>query len=91
MPVCAVTGTLDAWLPSLTALQFIDVSLNALSGSIPLLSGMSSLRSFSASLNQLSGTLPADWLRYVLTLLLSCSTRHALKLRVNLDIWLQLH
>ena len=59
---CAVTGPLDTWLPALTALEFIDLSINKFSGNFPCLKNITQLRSVSAGLNRLTGALPTDWL-----------------------------
>ena len=57
-----MTGVMSSWLPSLTALQYLDVSINALGGSRPGLSSIPGLVSFSVGLNRLTGNLPVDWL-----------------------------
>ena len=57
-----MTGALGAWLPALTSLEYLDVSLNQLSSTIPPLGSLTALRSFAADVNQLSGSLPSNWL-----------------------------
>ena len=58
----AVTGAMDAWLPALTSLEYLDVAMNQLTSTIPPLSSLAGLRTFSVALNQLTGTLPSDFL-----------------------------
>ena len=53
---------MQPWLPALTMLEYLDASVNALTGTISALSGIPRLRTFSVGLNKLSGNLPADWL-----------------------------